>query len=281
MNFKILFLGDIVGKIGRQGVSKILPKLKKKYSLNLIAANVENLAHGQGATLKTLLEIQKAGVDFFTSGNHIWKKKEIIEIFQRDNLPLIRPANYPSQVPGKGYQIIKIKGKKIAILNLMGRVFMKESLDCPFRCSDEILKILKLKNGSKKEKKYLQKKSEKIDAILVDFHAEASSEKVALGWYLDGRVSAVIGTHTHLPTADEKILPLGTAYVSDAGMIGAKESVIGIEKDIIIKKFLNQMPFTHEIPRKGICAFNSVLIEIDTRIGKAIKIERVDREIEI
>lgn len=267
MNLKILFLGDIVGRIGRKTVAEILPKLREKYKIDLVIANVENLAHGQGATLKTLIEIQEVGVDFFTSGNHIWKKKEVVEIFQKGDLPIIRPANYPPLVPGEGYRIIEIGTKKVAIINLMGRVFMKENLDCPFRKVDEIL------NSTSN--------SQLPTSIVVDFHCEATSEKRALGWYLDGRVSVVIGTHTHVPTADAQILPQATAYISDVGMIGAKESILGVDKDIIIKKFLDQIPGAHEIPEKGPVVFQAILVEIDSKSGKAKKIERIDQETEI
>ena len=278
MNLKILFLGDIVGKIGRRAVTEILPKLKERYKIDLVIANVENLAHGQGATLKTLAEIQDAGVDFFTSGNHVWKKKEVIEIFQKNEIPIIRPANYPPQVPGKGYRIIEVGTKKVAIINLLGRVFMREDMDCPFRMADEILESL---SGSDADSNADRRElTEMANAVIVDFHGEATSEKVALGWYLDGRVSAVIGTHTHVPTADQKIFPQGTGYISDAGMIGAKESVLGVDKNIVIKRFLDQMPGVHEIPEQGPAVFNAVLIEVDLGNGKAVRIERVDREME-
>jgi metallophosphoesterase (TIGR00282 family) len=267
MNLRILFLGDIVGKIGRRAVAEILPKLKEKYKIDLSIANAENLAHGQGVTLKTLIEVQEAGIDFFTSGNHVWKKKEAIDIFQKKEIPIIRPANYPPQVPGEGYRIIEIRTKKVAIINLMGRIFMKEDLDCPFRKIDEILS--------------LTSNFQLPTSIVVDFHGEATSEKRAFGWYLDGRVSAVIGTHTHVPTADAQILPQGTAYVSDVGMIGAKESVIGVDKNIIIKKFLDQMPGAHEIPEKGPIVFQSILMEIDLKTGRGVRVERVDEEVKI
>ena len=275
MNLKILFLGDIVGKIGRRAVAKILPKLKEKYKIDLTIANVENLAHGQGATLKTLTEIQEAGVDFSTSGNHIWKKKEVIEIFQKGEFPIIRPANYPPSVPGEGYRIIEVGSKKVAIINLMGRSFMKEDLDCPFRKVDEILEKLQATNYPGLAPR---SGAGKLQAIIVDFHTEATSEKRALGFYLDGRVSAILGTHTHVPTADGQILPQGTAYISDVGMIGAKESILGVDKNIIIKKMLDQMPGAHEIPEQGPAVFQAVMVEIDSKTRKGKRVERVDRE---
>ncbi|PKL72513.1 TIGR00282 family metallophosphoesterase [Candidatus Kuenenbacteria bacterium HGW-Kuenenbacteria-1] len=262
--FKILFIGDIFGKVGRAGVCELLPKLKKNLKINLVIANVENLAHGKGVTERTLKEIKEAGVDVFTSGNHIWKKrKEAEEIFQKQDFFLLRPANYPMGVPGIGEKIFTIDKKKILIINLIGRVFFKEDFDCPFRTIDKILK------------KY---KKEKLFAIIIDFHKEASSEARALGFYVDGRVSAVLGTHTHVPTADTKILPNGTAYVTDAGMVGAEDSVIGVEKESVIESYLTQINHQFVFPEKGECVFNSVLLEIDLKTGKAINIRRVDKK---
>jgi metallophosphoesterase (TIGR00282 family) len=263
--FKILFIGDIIGKIGRAGVKNLLPKLKKSLKLDLVIANVENLAHGKGVTEKTLNEIKEVGVDVFTSGNHIWKKrKEVEEIFKKQNFFLLRPANYPPNVSGIGEKIFITNNKeKILIINLIGRVFFKEDFDCPFRVIDKILK------------KY---KKEKLNAIIIDFHAEATSETKALGFYVDGRVSAILGTHSHIPTADAKILPNKTAYVTDTGMTGAENSVIGVEKESVIKTYLTQINHQFIFPEKGECTFNSVLVEIDLKTGKAIKIKRVDKK---
>lgn len=262
--FKILFIGDIIGKIGRAGVRNLLPKLKKSFKIDLVLANVENLAHGKGVTDKTLKEIKEAGVDIFTSGNHIWKKrKEVEEIFQKQKFFLLRPANYPPNVPGVGEKIFTINKEKILIINLIGRVFFKEDFDCPFRIIDKILK------------KY---KKEKLSAIIIDFHAEATSETRALGFYVDGRVSAVLGTHSHIPTADAKILPNGTAYITDTGMVGAENSIIGVEKESVIKTYLTQINHQFVFPEKGECAFNSVLVELDLKTAKAIKIKRVDKK---
>lgn len=266
MTLKILFFGDIVGKPGRHAIAKILPKLKKELKPDLTIANAENLAHGIGVTKKTLDEGIKSGIDFYTSGNHIWKKEEIYEIFQDADIPLIRPANYPPNSPGHGQKVLNIGAKSILVINLNGRVFMEEQLDCPFRKLDDILK---------------EYKNTDLSAILVDFHAEATSEKVAMGWYADGRVSAVIGTHTHIPTADASIFPQGTGYVTDVGMAGVKESVIGVDKDIIIQKFLTQRPSAHKIPDKNICVVNSVFLEINPNNKKTTKIKRIDQEVEI
>jgi len=265
---KILFFGDIVGKIGRQGLVKAMPDLKADYNPDCIIANIENLAHGTGATKKTLGEIQTLGIHCFTSGNHIFdKKKDLQDLIQSQNLALLRPGNYPPGVEGKGEAIIKTPGgKSILVLHLLGRVFFKETLDCPFRKADEILG------------KY---KDADLDAILVDFHAEATSEKVAFGHYLDGRATAIFGTHTHIPTADEKITPLGTAYISDVGMVGAKDSVIGVAKQGPIKQFLTQTPASFEIPENGTCLVNGVIITIDEATKKATSIKRVYQEVEV
>ncbi len=268
MRLKILFFGDIVGKIGRTGLIKVLPQLKKKLKPDLVLANVENLAHGTGVTKKTLKEIKIAGVDFFTSGNHIWSKKEIFEIFNDQELKqiLLRPANYPSGLPGQGEKIIRVGKNSILVINLLGRVFLDVETDCPFHKVDEILK---------------RSSFQKINAIIVDFHAEATSEKNALGYYLDGKVSAVLGTHTHIGTIDAKILPCGTGYVTDIGMVGAKDSIIGVDKENVIKTFLTQIPYNFKIPEKGEVIINSVYLEIDPKTKKTIKIKRIDLETKI
>jgi len=269
MDIKILFFGDVVGKIGRRAIAKVLPELKKKYKPDLTIANAENLAHGSGVTRKTLNQMIGAGIDFFTSGNHIWDKPVVNEIFAENKIPLIRPANYSKQNPGEGYKTLVVGEKKIIVLNLLGKTFIKEKkrISCPFKTAGKILKKIK---------------SEKSDAIIIDFHAETTSEKKALGFYLDGKVSAIVGTHTHIPTADNQILGKGTAYVTDIGMVGAKDSVIGVDKDIIINNFVNKekhLPF--QFPEKGICIINSVLIKIDPKNKKAKKIERIDLQTKI
>lgn len=266
MNIKILMFGDVVGAIGRKAITETLPQLKKELKPDLIIANAENLAHGKGATKKTLDELTKAGVDFFTSGDHAFDKKEIFSILENKEAIIIRPANYPPLALGSGYKIIEAGARKILVVNLIGRVFVKADYDCPFRKIDEILK---------------ETEKEKPNAVIIDFHTEATSEIRAFGFYVDGRASAVIGTHTHVPTADAQILPNGTAYLSDVGMAGAKNSILGIDKENVIKNFLTQMPIEHEIPETGKAIVNGVFLEIDSKTKKAKKIKRIDKEAEI
>ena len=254
---RILMIGDIVGKPGRRAVKTLIPELRLDQGIDLVIANGENTAGGFGLTLDTANELLESGVDILTSGNHIWDQKEIIP-YMDEGLPLVRPANYPD-APGRGSLI----HKNVLVMNLMGRVFMPP-LDCPFRTADRILKEAAA--------------SEKPPVIVVDFHAEATSEKQAMGWYLDGRVSAILGTHTHVGTVDCRILPRGTAYVSDVGMTGPMDSVIGSETDIVLERFLTGMPQRLAVAN-GPVLLNSVLVDIDENTGQALAIERVDRTV--
>lgn len=254
---KVLFIGDIVGKPGRKAVKDGLPGLVNKLKIDFVIANVENAAGGFGVTRSIAEEIFALGVDVFTSGNHIWDKKEAVTYITKENR-LLRPANYPADVPGCGSIVLKTAaGEKIAILNLSGRVFM-QPLDCPFQ-------------AAKKELAALKKETR---VIIVDFHAEATSEKSAIGWFLDGEVSAVIGTHTHVQTADERILPMGTAFITDAGMTGPVNSVIGVKKEQIINKFLTHIPVRFETA-KGESMLSCVVLEINPKTGKSISIQRL------
>jgi len=257
MPIKILFIGDIVGKPGRQALSRELDRLIDRHNVDLVIANGENAAGGFGLTVDTARELFEMGVHVLTSGNHIWDKKEQVPLVLADRR-ILRPANYPDGTPGVGSALFTTPGGvKVALLNLEGRVFMK-NLECPFRIADrEIGQIRK-----------------ETPVILVDFHAEATSEKAALGWYLDGRASAVIGTHTHVQTADERLLPGGTAYISDAGMTGSFDSVIGMGKDETIRKFLTQLPTKFEVGKKDI-RLNGVVVGIEEQSGKALSIERI------
>ena len=252
---RILMIGDVIGQPGREAVRAILPDLKREQSIDVVICNGENTAGGFGITADTATELLESGVDVLTSGNHIWDKKEIIPYLD-EGLPLIRPANYPD-APGRGY----IHHKGVTVVNLMGRVFMA-SLDCPFRTADALLEQLKQENESK--------------VVIVDFHAEATSEKQAMGWYLDGRVSGVFGTHTHVGTVDARILPKGTAYLTDVGMTGPMDSVIGSDKDAVLERFLTSMPHRLNVAT-GPCVLNAVLVDVDEETGTASSVERVDR----
>jgi 2',3'-cyclic-nucleotide 2'-phosphodiesterase len=252
---KILFFGDVIGRPGRNVLRRYISVLRNKFSPDIIIANAENSAGGIGITEKIGNELLSF-VDVLTSGNHIWDKKEGIEYIGKEPR-LLRPANYPDINPGQGSYIFESgTGYKIAIINLQGRVFM-EAIDCPFRTADKTIEALK----------------KTTPVILVDFHAEATSEKQALGWYLDGRVSAVIGTHTHVPTADERILPGGTAYISDAGMVGGLNTVIGIRKSQAVQRFLTARPQRFEPSKEGV-RLNAVFLEVNPESGKALSIQR-------
>ena len=264
----VLFLGDVIGKIGRRGVAKVLPELREEYRPDLVIANAENLAHGKGTTQVTLDEMTAAGVDFFTGGNHTFAKDEAVVLLGRSDVPMIRPANYPPGTPGQGCRVIEVGSRKVLIINLLGRVFMKEGVDDPFRAFDDIYKTY---DGAK----------DGLSAIIVDFHAEVTSEKVAFGWYTDGRASVIAGTHTHIPTADTWVLPQGTGYVTDIGMVGGRDTVIGIAKDHVLKRFKSPLGGKFEPPEEGRCRFNSVLIEIDPKTRHTVNIERIDREVDI
>lgn len=267
MAVKILFLGDIVGRIGRNAVKEVLPKLKKKHKPDMVIANAENLAHGSGVSESVLTEMMEAGVDFFTSGNHVWSNKnEIEKIFSENKMPLIRPANYPESVLGDGYRVVEIGMQKVLIVNLIGRVFFRENFECPFRKMEKIL---------------AETKNENLSAIIVDFHAEATSEKNAFARYFDGKVSAVIGTHTHVQTSDEQILPQGAAYITDAGMAGLKYSSLGVDLKNVIAMFLTQVPQTWELPEHGACQVDGVFAIINADNMKAESIERIKLDIDI
>lgn len=254
---KVLFIGDIVGKPGRKAVKDGLPGLISKLKIDFVIANAENAAAGFGITKSIGEELLSLGIDILTSGNHIWDKKEAVSYISKENR-LLRPANYPSDVPGAGSIVMNTSaGEKIAVLNLSGRVFMS-ALDCPFQIAKRELPALK----------------EQTNVIIVDFHAEATSEKSAIGWFLDGEVSAIVGTHTHVQTADEKILPKGTAFITDVGMTGPVDSVIGVEKEQIINKFLTQIPVRFETA-KGEALLSCVLLDINSRTGIANSIQRL------
>ncbi|MDY7033377.1 MAG: TIGR00282 family metallophosphoesterase [Thermodesulfobacteriota bacterium] len=254
---RILFIGDIVGKPGRRAVSGLLDNIKSSYDIDFVIANAENASGGFGVTRKVVEELLSCGIDILTSGNHIWDKKEIISGFDQER-QLLRPANYPTGNPGTGSVIVYTsEGQKVGVLNVLGRVFMN-NIDCPFKTAIGEVKKLKAETN----------------VILIDIHAEATSEKMAMGWYLDGMVSAVIGTHTHIQTADERILPEGTAYITDVGMTGAMDSVIGMKKHIIIERFLTQRPQKFEVA-KGDIQLNAIVTDIDPKTGRSTGISRL------
>lgn len=254
---KLLFIGDIVGQIGRDAVRTYLPKLKEKYKPQLTIANAENAAHGKGITEKIYKELLQCGIDMMTMGNHVWDNADIFN-FIDDAPKLIRPANLSKHTPGVGYRLVKINQQLLAIINLQGVVFMNHS-DNPFEKAKEIVEECR----------------QQTPHIFVDFHAEVTSEKQAMGWFLDGQVSAVVGTHTHVQTNDARILPHGTAYLSDVGMTGAYDGILGLKKDGIIDRFQTQLPTRHEVPDSGRLLLSACIIEIDDTTGKAKSIQPI------
>lgn len=256
MNLGCLFLGDVVGHPGRHAVRALLPRLRQRFHPELVLANVENAAAGFGITAPLAQELREAGVDLMTTGNHVWDKRESYG-FIDDCSYLVRPANYPPGAPGRGSLLHRLPGLSIGLVNLSGRAFL-EPLDDPFRAADELVEDLR----------------RETPLIIVDFHAEATAEKVAMGWFLDGRVGAVLGTHTHVPTADLRILPQGTAYVTDLGMVGPRDSVLGMDTPTILKKFRSQMPARFPVAG-GPVLLCGVYFELDCDTGRATRVEAV------
>ncbi len=255
-----MFIGDVVGRAGRRAVREVLPLLKREEGIDFVVANGENAAGGIGITPEKAEELLSMGVDVITSGNHIWKKREILPYLDR-HPRILRPANYPPGAPGRGSGVYTARdGTRVAVLNLEGRVFMRP-LESPFRISEQQIEILK----------------GQTPIVIVDFHAEATSEKMAMGWFLDGEVTAVIGTHTHVQTSDERILPGGTAYITDAGMTGPVNSVIGMKKETAIQGFLTQLPNRFEVAT-GEVELQGVILEVDETTGRALEIRRIKRK---
>lgn len=255
---RILFVGDVFGRPGRKAVGRLLPTLREELSCDFVIANGENAAAGNGITPDTAEEIFRAGADVITGGNHIWDKEEGIALLERDSR-ILRPANYPPGTPGRGHGVFPIGGVRVAVVSVQGRIFMPP-LDCPFRTMEAVLEKL---TGA-------------TPIIIVDVHAEATSEKMGLGWYLDGRVSALVGTHTHVATADERILPRGTAFLTDVGMTGPHDSIIGVRKELALKRMMRQMPVRFQ-PADRDVRLHGVLIEVDAETGRASSITRVQR----
>lgn len=270
---RILFIGDIVGKLGRKAVSQVLPDLKAKEGADFVVANVENVTHGRGAKVKHLRQLKSAGVDFFTSGDHIFHI-DPEEPFSDPEIDIIRPANYPIGTPGVGYKIVEAGGRKVAVLNLLGLTYLGDKIkedgrnawiegevENPFATIESLLRELK-----------------DADVVLIDFHAEVTSEKRAMGFFLDGKVTAVLGTHTHVPTADSTVLPKGTGYISDIGMTGARDSVLGVEPQIIIDRLKNTSADPFEWVEKGVAVLRSVIVDSNSK-GLVKDIRRLDLEV--
>jgi metallophosphoesterase (TIGR00282 family) len=255
---KILFCGDVVGRSGREAIQKHLPGLRTRLGIDFAVVNGENAAGGVGITDEIAREFYEAGADAVTTGNHVWDRREIIATIDRDPR-LLRPQNFPKGTPGKGVGIYQAKGKRVMVMNLMGRLFM-DPLDDPFAVAEKELASQRL-GGT-------------VDAILIDFHAEATSEKIAMGWHLDGKVTLVVGTHTHVQTADERILPNGTAYMTDAGMTGPHDGIIGMEREPSLERFLNGMPSKLE-PATANPRLNGILVSADEKTGRATAITRL------
>ena len=257
--FRILFVADVVGQPGRDAVKAILPGLKKELRADLVIVNGENSAGGFGLTSKIAAEIKSSGADVITTGNHVFAQKEFVPELaglQR----VLRPANYPPAAPGQGSCLVEVGGSQVLVMNLMGRIFTADNLDDPFRAADAILAA-----------------NPEVRIVFCDMHAEATSEKTAMGWHLDGRASAVVGTHTHIPTADHRVLTGGTAYVTDVGMVGPRDGCIGMDKDVVLQRFRTGVP-NRFVVASGPVTFNSVLVTINSSTGRATSIQRVDRE---
>ena len=252
---KVLFIGDIVGNPGRKAAREMIAVLKKEMPFDYCVSNGENSAGGTGITYIVAQELYKAGVNAITLGNHTWAKKEVTNFIDSESR-IVRPANYPQELPGKGSAVID---GKLGVINLLGRVYM-EGIDCPFKAAEREVEYLK----------------SFVKVIIVDMHAEATSEKCALAWQLDGRVSCVAGTHTHVQTADERIFPCGTAFISDVGMTGPHEGIIGVDRNLVIEKFLTHMPVKFEVA-KGLVQFNAIYLTIDDKTGKTLEIKRLSR----
>ena len=254
---RVMLVGDVVGKPGRKAFQKYTPQLKAEKHIDVVIVNGENSAGGKGYTRKSLDGLYHGGADIITSGNHVWDKKDVLEFIDQEPF-LIRPANYPEGAPGKGYCVYPFKAKNIGVVNLSGRAFMPD-MDCPFQKIEEILRELR----------------RECDIIFLDFHAETTSEKMAMGWYLDGRVNAVVGTHTHIQTADDRILPEGTAYITDLGMVGPWNSILGVKTEIILQKFTTCLPCRFDLEESGPMVYSALIVDIDDATNKTVGVERI------
>ena len=258
---KIAFIGDVVGRSGRRAVAELVPQIRDAHGIDLFIANAENSAGGFGINTKSIAELEQAGVRFFTTGNHVWDKHDGVGLLDNRN-NIVRPANYPSPAPGRGAAVVPDTDGRVAVINVQGRVFMPP-IDCPFRSVDY----------------HIDQLPDSVKILLVDVHAEATSEKIAMGWYLDGRASLVLGTHTHVPTSDQRILPGGTGYVTDVGMTGSYDAILGVEKGAVIGRFLNARPTRFVVGKKDVrCDF--VVAEVDENTGKTTHLEHLQLTLE-
>jgi metallophosphoesterase (TIGR00282 family) len=262
---RFLIFGDIVGKVGRKALQAVVPDLRREFKPDIVLANGENLAHGLGMTERTIAEVLDAGVTLLTGGNHVWDKPEGVEILRRADPPVIRPANYPAGAPGVGWKTLTVGGKTVLVINLLGRVYMKDLVECPFRTFDAILAA----------------QPTPPNLTIVDYHGEVTSERNAFGWYANGRASIVYGTHTHVPTADHRILPAGTAFVTDVGMTGARDSVIGVDPATVIPQYLTGIGQRFTWPETGVAVIYAIIVDADPETGHATHIERLHREVTI
>jgi len=263
---RVLAVGDVYGSLGRRAAKRLLPRLRAELGADLVVVNGENSAGGRGISLRTARELRDAGADVITTGNHVWAQPDIRQVLGDEDLRVVRPGNFPDPAPGTGAVTVMVKGIPVTIANLLGRIFM-EPLDDPFRAIDTLLFTLthNPEDGDR-------------PIVIVDFHAEATSEKQAFAWYVDGRVSAVFGTHTHVPTADGRVLPGGTGYVTDLGMTGPRDSIIGATIEQTIQRFLTQRSVRLQTPDFGDAVFNGVIFDIDARSGVCLDVQRVDRQ---
>ena len=253
---RFLIVGDVCGRPGRAAFAKYTPKIKAEQKIDVVIVNGENSAGGKGITRKSLDGLYHGGADIVTSGNHVWDKKDVLELIDSEPF-LIRPANYPEGAPGKGYCVYPFRAKNVGVMNLSGRAFMP-ALDCPFQKVEDLLREMK----------------DSCDIIILDFHAETTSEKMAMGWYLDGRVNAVVGTHTHIQTADDRMLPGGTAYITDLGMVGPWNSVLGVTQECILEKFTTGRPVRFDLA-EGPSVYSAVIVEVDDATNRTVSIERL------
>lgn len=262
---RFLVFGDVVGRIGRRALQTVLPELRRELQPDVVLANAENLAHGLGMTERTIHEVVEAGVTLLTGGNHVWDKPEGVELLRNPEPIVIRPANYPAGAPGRGWTTLSVDGKTVLVINLLGRVNMKDLVDCPFRTFDAILHA----------------QPQRPDITIVDYHGEVTSERNAFGWHADGRASVVYGTHTHIPTADQRILPKGTAFVTDVGMTGARDTIIGVDPETVLPGYLTGIGRRFVWPEVGMAWVHAIVADVDAATGRATHIERVSREVNI